>query len=78
MNCAMLNQIWLILSHIDSAPPSFLAPFGCHVVSILIKPMTPAHIGDVVASDFFSDWKAAHFENYEKMLYTATWSTPML
>jgi len=68
----------LVPSQIDRAPPSFLAPVGCCVVSTPIKPLIPAHIGDVMASGFFSDWKAAHFENYKKMLQTATWSTPML
>jgi len=66
----MFNQIRLIPSHREEAPLAFFAPIGCHIVSTPIKLSTPAHVGDIIKSDFFSDWKAATFDNYEKMIKT--------
>ena len=75
----MFNQIRLIPSHLEEAPLPFLAPMGCCVVSTPIKRSTPpAHVGDVIKSDFFSDWKATTFDNYEKMIKTSTWIAPVL
>jgi hypothetical protein len=50
----------------------------CHTVTSLIKPDCPAHIGQMMKSPLKAEFKGAHFENYDKMYSTGTWSFPVL
>jgi hypothetical protein len=47
-------------------------PVAYHAVTSLRKPNCPDHVGQMVRSPFRSDFKLAHFENYEKMYQTGT------
>jgi hypothetical protein len=53
-------------------------PTACRVVTAVVKPIPPARLGNMLRSGFKPQYKAAHFENYDKMYRTGTWSPPVL
>jgi hypothetical protein len=69
----MFNQV----HYAPVAEEHSLAPVACHAVTSLKKPDCPAHVGQMVGSPFKVDFKFAHFENYDKMNQTGTWSYPV-
>jgi hypothetical protein len=55
--------------------PALPEAVTCCAVASLIKPNCPAHIGQIMKSPFKAEFKGAHFENYDKMYSTGTWSS---
>jgi hypothetical protein len=64
-----------------------LLPFPCNylikvlvwvVTSVQIDIITPSHFGATFNSPFASDWRDAHFQNYNKMLASETFSALIL
>jgi hypothetical protein len=60
----------------EPSSPSVIVPIG--VISSPIRPDTPTHFGATFSSPFASDWKDALFLNYDKILASGTFSTPIL
>jgi hypothetical protein len=58
--------------------PSLLKLVECRAIASLHKPDCPEHIGQIMKSPFKDDFKGAHFENYDKMYSTGTWSYLLL
>jgi hypothetical protein len=69
----MFNQVL----YAPVAVEPVIAPVACRVVPSLKKPACPEHVGQMVRSPFKMDFKFAHFENYDKMYQTGTWSYPV-
>jgi hypothetical protein len=74
---AMFNQVRFASVTVPSLPIP-IEPVACRAVTAGIKPDTPAHLGDILKSPYKAELKAAHFENYNKMYRTGTWSAPVL
>jgi hypothetical protein len=70
----MFDQV----SFVPVQVPALLAVVSFRAVTSLIKPDCTAHIGQMMKSPFKADFKGAHFENYEKMYSTGTWSFPVI
>jgi hypothetical protein len=69
-----------MFNHVHYAPvksPPMPDLVDCRAVTSLIKPECPEHVGQMVRSPFRVDFKMAHFENYDKMYQTGTWSYPV-
>jgi hypothetical protein len=69
----MFNQVRFVPINLDPVPD----PVACRAVTSLHKPECPEHVGQMVRSPFRSDFEIAHFENYDKMYQTGTWSYPV-
>jgi hypothetical protein len=52
-------------------------PVVCRAVTSMIKPECPKHAGQMVRIPFQADFKFAHFEIYDIMYQTGTWSYPV-
>ena len=74
----MFNQVCLLPHKEDITPIPLIAAVGCNVISSPMKPPNPNHIGDIYSCNFKNDWKATHFDNYDKIFHTGTWSAPMI
>lgn len=81
-NRAMFNQIKLLTTPNTttdlSTPDPIVVPVGLKVVSSQVCPDTPSHFGATFNSPFASDWRDAHFQNYNKMLASGTFSALIL
>jgi hypothetical protein len=76
-----IEEKWMMFDqvHFVHIPvPVLLEAYACHVVTSLYKPDCPAHISQMMKSPFKADFIGAHFENYEKMYATGTWSFPVI
>jgi hypothetical protein len=69
----MFNQV----RYAPVAEEPAINPIACRAVTSLKKPDCPEHVGQMVRSPFKMDFKFAHFENYDKMNQTGTWSYPV-
>jgi hypothetical protein len=58
--------------------PSLPEPITCRDVASLHKADYPGHIDQRMKSPFKAGFKGAHFENYDNMYSTGTWSHPVL
>jgi hypothetical protein len=74
---AMFNQVRFAPVTVPDLPIP-IEPVACCAVTAGIKHDTPAHLGDMLKSPYKAEFKAAHFENYDKMYRTGTWSAPVL
>jgi hypothetical protein len=70
----MYDQVRFVLVSV----PSLSEPVACRAIASLHKAYCPKHIGQMIKSPFKADLKGAHFENYDKMYSTGTWSYPLL
>jgi hypothetical protein len=52
-------------------------PVECRAIISLTNPECSEHAGQMVRSPFCAEFKFAHFENYDKMYQTCTWSYPV-
>jgi hypothetical protein len=73
----MFNQVRFAPVTVPDLPTP-IEPVACRAVTAGIKPDTPAHLGDMLKSPYKAELKVAHFENYDKMYRTGTWSAPVL
>jgi hypothetical protein len=69
----MFNQVRFAPINLDPIPDSV----ACRAVTSLHKPECPEHVVQMVWSPFWLDFKLAHFENYDEMYETVTWSYPV-
>jgi hypothetical protein len=69
----VFNQVRFAPINIDPMPD----PVVCRTVTSLHKPECPEHVGQMVCISFGSDFKLVHFENYNKMCQSGTWSYPV-
>jgi hypothetical protein len=74
---AMFNQVRFAPVTVPDHPIP-IEPVACRAITAGIKPDTPAHLGDMLKSPYKAEFKAAHFENYDKMYRTGTWSAPVI
>jgi hypothetical protein len=72
--CTMFDQVRFV--HVEL--PSAVEPVVCRAVASLRKPECHEHIEQMIKSPFKADFKGAHFENYDNMYHTGTWSYPRL
>jgi hypothetical protein len=70
----MFDQVRFFPVKYPSAPEHV----SCCDVASLHKPECPTHIGQMMESPFKYNFKGAHFEKYDKMYHTGTWSYPLL
>jgi hypothetical protein len=69
----MFNQVQFVPVEVPTIP----TPVACSAVTSLTKPDCPEHVGQMVRNPFHAEFKFAHFENYDKMYSTGTWSYPV-
>jgi hypothetical protein len=60
------------------ALPAISDSVACRAVASLYKPDCLEHIGQMMKIPFKSEFKGAHFENYDNMYHTGTWSYPVV
>jgi hypothetical protein len=69
----MFNQARFVPVNIPTLPISVV----CRIVTSLVKPECPEHVGKMVHHPFWDEFKFTNFENYDKMYSTRTWSYPV-
>jgi hypothetical protein len=61
----MFDQVRLAPVHVLNMPHP-MEPIACRVVTVVVKPVPPDHLGEMLRSGFKLEYKVAHFENYDK------------
>jgi hypothetical protein len=74
---SIFNQVRLAPVSVPDLPTP-IESVACRAVTAIMKPDVPAHIGEMLKSPYKPEFKAAHFENYDKMFRTGTCSSPVL
>jgi hypothetical protein len=70
----MFDQVRFVPIPVPALPEAV----ACNAVTSLIKPDCSARVGQIMKSLFKEEFKGAHFENYDKMYSTGTWSFSVL